>query len=398
MNCIKIKLSLTIWVLICSTPFLFAQSWETLANIPVNLSFPVVVSLNGNIHVMGGGAPGGATDLHLRYKPASNTWDTMAPVPYKAQQPAGAVVKGKIHYFGGGFPNSGTRLAWHYVYDPDSNLWHAAASLPVAVAIHKAASIDNKLMSMAGQPDKEASNTFIPDSNKWVANNPLPDQNFWYGAIVSANNELYRFGGGGYTSPTRAAHKYNKATDAWESLPDFPEANHSLAGASIGDSIILSGGYVNMHESNRSWVYHIKTKTYQEVTWLPIARNYLSMVSIGNCVYSVGGNKTGNTSVGVSLLRICSDKISAVDEVKRQSNKLIISQNERTIKIEFNEVPVSKNIQVTLYDVSGKLLLSKNMLAVDTAVELNTESFGPSCFIIQVIADDKTYTHKVVLN
>ncbi len=397
MNHLKIKLGLTLWVLICSTRLMFAQSWETLANIPVNLTFPVVVSLNGNIHVMGGGGPGGATDLHLRYKPGSNTWDTMAPVPYKAQQPGGAVVKGKIHYFGGGFPNSGTRLASHYVYDPDSNLWHVAASVPIAVAIHKAASMDNKLFSLAGQPDKEAFNTYLPDSNKWVANNPLPDEDFWYGAIVTANNELYRFGGGGYLSPTNAAHKYNKTTDTWESLPDFPEANHSLAGASIGDSIFLTGGYVNLHESNRSWVYHIKTKTYQEVTWLPIARNYLSMVSIGNCVYSVGGNKTGNTSVGVSLLRICSDKISAVDEVKKQMNNLILTQNAGNIRIEFNEVPVSNNIRVNVFEVSGKLLLSKTYPLSDGAIVLNTESFGPSCYIIQVISDNKTYTQKFVL-
>src|SRR5262245_3349279 len=125
------KIHLVIACTIILQTKLFSQSWDPLATIPVGLAFPVVVELNGEIHVIGGGSPSGATDIHLRYKPATNTWDTLAPVPYLAQQPAGAVLNGKIHYFGGGYPNSGTPLSSHYVYDLSLNSWSAAASLPI---------------------------------------------------------------------------------------------------------------------------------------------------------------------------------------------------------------------------------------------------------------------------
>ena len=75
-----------------------AQSWQSLPDIPLDFVFPVVVELRGDIHIVGGGTNGIATDLHVRYSPVSNSWDTLAPVPYRAQQPAGAVVAGKIHY------------------------------------------------------------------------------------------------------------------------------------------------------------------------------------------------------------------------------------------------------------------------------------------------------------
>ncbi|MCF8299114.1 MAG: hypothetical protein K9J13_16315 [Saprospiraceae bacterium] len=158
-------------IIICIIAFQsnsFSQTWDTLANLPEGLTFPVAVELNGEIHVIGGGGSAGATDLHLRYKPSTNVWDTLAPVPYLAQQPAGAVLNGKIHYFGGGYPNSGTRLSSHYAYDPVSNTWDSAAFLPIPRVIMKAASINGKIYAMSGQPDKARVDEYNPSTDNWT--------------------------------------------------------------------------------------------------------------------------------------------------------------------------------------------------------------------------------------
>src|SRR5215203_2569448 len=168
-----------------------AQNWQHKADIPLAFVFPVVVELDGNIHVMGGGNNGVATDQHVRYSPLTDIWDTLAAVPYRAQQPAGAVVNGKIHYCGGGFPTSGQRLDLHYYFDPDSNAWYPAANLPVAVAIHKCAELDGKLYVLSGQPDKTLCEYYDPLTDTWTQLIALHDQNFWYGVIVNANNTLY---------------------------------------------------------------------------------------------------------------------------------------------------------------------------------------------------------------
>lgn len=149
-------------LLIVFTSKTHSQYWDTLTDIPEGLAFPVVVALEGHIHIIGGGATGGATDLHLVYDPATDNWDTLTPVPYLAQQPAGAVLNGKIHYFGGGYPNSGTPLDDHYAYDPATDTWDSAAFLPIPRVIMKAATIDGKLYALSGQPQKNRMDRYDP--------------------------------------------------------------------------------------------------------------------------------------------------------------------------------------------------------------------------------------------
>lgn len=83
---------------------MIAQSWQAMSDISEELAFPVVVELRGNILVLGGGASAGATDIHLRYTPATDSWNTLPPVPYFAQQAAGEVVNDMNHFCGGGHP------------------------------------------------------------------------------------------------------------------------------------------------------------------------------------------------------------------------------------------------------------------------------------------------------
>lgn len=292
-------------IALAMVPSLAAQTWQALPGVPVDLAFPVVVELRGNIHVIGGGAPGGATDLHLRYTPATNTWDSLPPVPYLAQQPAGAVVNDRIHYCGGGYPNTGTRLDDHYFFDPDSSKWFQAASMTVPTAIHEAASFNGRLYVFSGQPNKTLCEYYDPADSLWHTCNPLPDPNFWYGAIVSTGNTIYRFGGGGFVSPQTLAHQYNALADSWTPITSLPMALHAVAGARFDDSlIVLSGGY-NVFETDKVWIYSTSSDSYVESDPLPIARDYHAMVAVDTCVYSVGGNNGAIPNVGVSLIRNC---------------------------------------------------------------------------------------------
>ena len=53
---------------------IYSQAWTELSEIPEKLTFPVAVALNNDIHLIGGGGPNGATDLHLRYKTDTDEW------------------------------------------------------------------------------------------------------------------------------------------------------------------------------------------------------------------------------------------------------------------------------------------------------------------------------------
>ena len=284
----------------------FGQSWQKMADVPVDLAFPVVVELNGNIHVVGGGASSGASNLHLRYRPSLNVWDTLPPLPYAAQQPAGAVVLGKIHFFGGGYPNTGKPLDKHYYYDADSGRWFAAKLMPVATAIHKAVVLNNRIYVMSGQPNKTLCEYYDPLSDTWVQNTALPDANFWYGAITANSKNIYRFGGGGFGNPTAAAHRYDPVNDQWDGQPDLPVPLHAASAVALNDTLLfISGGYYSGMTYDKTYVYHTRRQLYYPSNSMPFGTNYHSMVLAQGCVYSVGGDNSSVSGAGVSMLRIC---------------------------------------------------------------------------------------------
>ena len=370
---------------------LSAQSWQTLHDVPLSLAFPVVVELNGNIHVIGGGGPSGATNIHLRYSSSTNLWDTLPPVPYLAQQPAGAVVNGRIHFCGGGFPNSGTPLSQHYYYDPDSAQWYQAASMPVATVIHKAVSLDNRMYVLSGQPNRTLCEYYDPATNSWTQRNPLPDMNFWYGAIAATANTIYRFGGGGYLNPQVLAHEYDKVNDTWIPLPNIPEAAHAIAGVALNDSVIcIGGGYASGYPKSKVWIYNINTQAYSLSDSLPAARDYHAFVSDSGCVYSVGGDNPFVANMGVSFIRNCSpDIITSVSGSQLQSQKpYSVTITTESFQLQLNNA-ASKTSAIKLIDISGRTVLFRALNPGMTTLESRQLISG--MYFVVLVVDEQYY-------
>ena len=374
-----------------------AQTWTTQADVPLTLAFPVVVELRGNIHVLSGGASGGASNLHLRYSPITDSWDTLAPVPYLAQQPAGAVVDDKIHICGGGYPNTGSRLDKHYVYDPDSLQWYPAALMPVATAIHKAVGLDGKFYVMTGQPDKTLCEYYDPPTDSWHQLNPLPDQNFWYGAVVATDSTIYRFGGGAYFSPTNAAHRYDKINDQWISIPPLPLALHAPAGAVLNDSIIcIGGGYAGGLSKAKVWLYNINSQTYSSSDSFPVARDYHSMVTAAGCVYSVGGDNSAVPAVSTSLLKNCAPPIVGISSAENSSiaKPYLISTDKNGIEIHFLNQHSNSKSGIQLIDITGRIVLEKENSA-DENIRISKAELIPGIYILLIAVGEKSFVEEI---
>lgn len=374
-----------------------AQNWQKKADVPVDLAFPVVVSLNGNIHVLAGGGPGGASKLHLRYKPSTDQWDTLAPVPFLAQQPAGAVIGGKIHYCGGGYPNTGTRLDKHYVYDPDSAKWFLETKLPVATAIHKAIDYDNKLYVMSGQPDKTLFEYYDPANKTWVQKSALPDQNFWYGAIASNANGIFRFGGGGFGAPTAAAHSYNKNDDKWVSIPSLPVALHAASAVALNDSLIfITGGYSAGTTYDKSYIYHIRKQLYYPTNVMPFGTNYHSLVLVNDCIYSVGGDNSSVTGAETSHIMLCNPQYKwavGLNNLKQIKNYSIIQTKEKIV-LKFLPGTNMSELKIELSDMKGRQLkVNSNINENSWEQELN--SINNTLILLIIHYQGHTYYEKI---
>ncbi len=365
---------------------LSAQGWVQLADVPVDLTFPVVVELQGAIHVIGGGGPGGATDLHLRYTPATDAWDTLAPVPYLAQQPCGAVVDGKIHYCAGGYPNTGTPLDDHYIYDPAADSWYAAASLPFPTAINEAAGLDGKLYVLSGQPDKFLCQYYDPGTDLWSPLNDLPDDKFWYSALVSDGGTLYRFGGGGYTAPVDFGRVYDKVNDSWGPIADLPDATHAPAGTVLAPGLLcIAGGYSNFADLDAVWLYDIAAQSFTAAEPLPSARSYHSLVTVDGCVYSVGG--TGpDPDTGVQLLRHCSLGVGMDESVEPRPYTLMMDNS--TLHLQVNTTGA---ISLRVMDASGRVLLSR---AVRGSITLHAADLAAGVMLVAVDVDGRRWVER----
>ncbi len=375
---------------------LYAQKWDTLAPIPASFTFPVVAVADGKIHIMGGGGVGGATDLHYAYNPATNTWASRALVPYRAQQPAGATANGKIHFFGGGFPNTGTPLKNHYVYDPGTNTWQQAADLTAPRAIHYAVTLNNVLYSLAGQGMANLCQTYDPATNAWTTKNNLPDNSFWYGAHVAAEGHIYRFCGGGYTSPNKFAHRYDPATDSWASLPMFPAATHALRGAAVGDKIFLAGGYHSFLERDEVYIFDTQTNTYMPGTPLPLGRNYHNMVALDSCIYVVGGNHAIDTTVRFQLLRFCPFATTTPTHAGPTAQPLTARYFSGKLVVQLPENAGGESTQLALFDLAGRQLFFEKLPSGATGLhESMVGDLPPAVYLVRLNTATALYTGKV---
>lgn len=372
----------------------FSQQWDTLADVPVSLTFPVVGVVNGQIHVMGGGGTGGATSAHYAYDPSTDTWQSRAAVPYLAQQPAGTAVNGKIHYFGGGYPNTGSPLNDHYIYDPYTDSWEQAADLTAPRAIHYAVGQDTTLFSLAGQGMANLCQTYSSTTDTWTTMNNLPDNSFWYGAHVATGGHIYRFCGGGYTAPTNKAHKYNPNTDSWSSLTNMPNSIHAPAGAAIGSKIFIAGGYFDFLEHEDVWIFDTETNSYTAGIPMPIGRSYHNMVALDSCIYVIGGNNAIDATVRTSVIRLCPFEIISSTKEVEPSPELMVNYHYGKLSLQLSK-EIKGDTQVSVFDLTGRMILTEKLEASpDGYYELNLNGLVPSLYVVHLKTKEGSFTGK----
>lgn len=389
----RILLSIT-FVLIASLSN--AQSWKSEKEIPDKFTFPVVVELNGKIHIMGGGGTSGATTLHYQYDPKTDEWTAKAKIPYATQQPAGAALDGKIHFFGGGFPNSGSPVDSHFIYDAKTDSWSRGAALSAPRAIHDAVALDGKLYSMGGQGMKDLFEVYDPKTDRWSKLSNLPDRNFWYGAHAVLGGKIYRFCGGGYQSPVKSCHVYDPSTDKWTALPDFPVSVHAMSATPIGNVIYLTGGYYDFDQQPDVWAFDPSNNTYTAMKEMPDGRNYHRSVSIGDCLYVLGGSNQVIENMNIRMDSWCPWSLNVGEEAK---TKMEVSFLRHSNQLTISGANAKEELNVSVYDLDGRELYRSTTTCNETAsCSILLKDAMPKLFMVNVQRPDGTYLSKKISN
>ena len=84
-------------------------------------------------------------------------------------------------------------------------------------------------------------------------------------------------------------HYYEENTNGWESLTNLPESIGCLYSVCRIDAGLLVTGGIKGSTVDKCWLYDLSTKKWEAMPPLIYARRSHSSVSLGNCVYVLGG-------------------------------------------------------------------------------------------------------------
>lgn len=111
----------------------------------------------GRFYLVGGGTPGIETSSDLLvYDPAANSWTARQPVPLAGEAHGVASSLGMVCAIGGRLAASGnfnTPYSDVSCYDPATDQWTAAPSLPRALQEVAAVTVDGVIIAIGGADD-----------------------------------------------------------------------------------------------------------------------------------------------------------------------------------------------------------------------------------------------------
>ena len=214
---------------------------------------------NGLIYVIGGSVGNGFVGNNEVYDPVANTWATKASMQTPRADLTASLVDGKIYLVGGKmYSNQApfyTETGINEVYDPISDAWSTKTALPSAVEGYASAVLDgkiyviggSKLQAAAGSTATTGNQVYNPVTDQWSNAASLPVASSYAAAAATTGNmaqeAIYYVGGysgSDYSSQTRI---YTPANNSWSTAESMPTARAYLGLAVVNDLIYAMGGF-----------------------------------------------------------------------------------------------------------------------------------------------------------
>jgi N-acetylneuraminic acid mutarotase len=262
-------------------------TWELGAPMPVARQELASGVLDGNVYVIGGYDENGNSTATVQvYDPITDTWTSAQSLPFAVNHNSAAVADGKLYSFGAG----GGEV---FVYNPKSDSWSAVASThyvhggTAAVGV-----IDNKIYVVGGTntPSQRELEVYDPVANTWTIKAPMSvPRNHTVGGII--DGRFYVVGGRFGSTSTNVLEVYDPATDTWSARAPMPTARSGIAAAVVNNELWVFGG-----EDADTFTLHAEVEVYDPVSnsWrqlpdMPLPRHGIWASVIGNNIYIIGG-------------------------------------------------------------------------------------------------------------
>jgi Kelch motif len=282
-----------------ATPCASVGSWTEQAPYPIVVSGNAVASQGGNVYSFGGIANNTTIANAYMYTPTTNTWTPIASLP----APRGwfsAASDGTYIYLLGGVDQNFATTATLWRYDPAYNTYNTG--LPpytIPTYFHASVYLNGKIYRIAGRAigtDYHVE-VYVIATNTWsmAANYPFANHSLMAVALGG-----YIYAGGGNASPEKT-YRYDPNTDTWDdaAIADLPAGRSAAASGAYNGRWLLAGGDVNFAISNSAIAWDPATNTWNNLSNLVEARDYLGGATAGlneaGAFYAVAGNSGPGT-------------------------------------------------------------------------------------------------------
>ena len=236
------------------------NQWTTKTPMPTARSGFAIVSYNSEIYVIGGTVGNGYVGNNEVYNPATDSWDTKASMPTPRADFSACVVNDKIYLIGGKKYSSSNpyfnETAVNEVYDPATDTWSTAASMPNAVYGYASAVIDDKIHIIGGSKNPaslgssvfvDSNQVFDPQTGNWSLEANIPIYVTYGGAALTqdymAPLRLYFIGGFDANGYSGATQIFDPSNNSWSTGLAMPAARAYLGVTIIDDVIYAIGGF-----------------------------------------------------------------------------------------------------------------------------------------------------------
>jgi N-acetylneuraminic acid mutarotase len=258
-------------------------------------------------------------------------WLERATLPQPRAGYIAGVVNGRYVIAGGSFWEKDQKIwtARVDIFDPRTNTWSEAASLPDPRSDSACVTVRGSLYVFGGQDHAIAkSDALVLKHEEW---RPLPEaalpESRLYASAVALGNSIYMVGGMSkvrdFKSTRNTLWRWNttSAKRRWEILPSIPGPGLiNTAVAAIHQKIYVFGGAIeggnDVLNSNRAFEFDIETQRWTQLPDLPISRRCWSAVPLDDRVLLIGGY-TGVYEKDVFEYDVLSHSLSAVSALPR---------------------------------------------------------------------------------
>lgn len=306
-------------VLLLAPSVLLAQElgrWDERAAMPTARKeiANATVALAGKIYVAGGVARNGTTSRALEiYDPGTDSWTTAASLPLAVWRACAATLNDTLYVFGGyrtaQFPFSPPNRV--FAYDPITDSWDEKARMSQGRGACVAITLDDGIHILGGlggsrNADMDLHEVYKPSANTWVVEQPMPISLSGMSAAL-LNNTLYLMGGYRFDPGVVSQNlllAYDVATKTWTARHPMPAARLGIDAVVLSDKIVVFGGQTTASTPSATLAYDPITDHWQQLTHMPVPVSFMGAAVVGQTVYVIGGGAVNlNRFDGLSVNR-----------------------------------------------------------------------------------------------